>query len=181
MNTTLRVSFGFMLFAAVLFAGCEKLAELTKFDIPLSTKFTIPANSLVNTLITIPTPDIPTNADKIFDSNKTDTDLITSIKLKSMAVSINTPTAGTFKFLKNIEIWIKAGTLAETKLAYNSAVPAIVGNTLTVQLGDVDFKQYLTQNNVSFRIAFELDEAITEDYEIKLEPIFVVDAEILGQ
>jgi len=50
-----------------------------------------------------------------------------------------------------------------------------------VQLGDVDFKQYLTQNNVSFRIAFELDETITEAYEIKLEPVFVVDAEILGQ
>ena len=144
---------------AVLFIGinsCTKkqIDQLTEFDIAYSNNIIVPATTLNNTVsatapIDIKTPDIPTNSSSNFSSNKTTSDLISEIKMKSLSISVP---SGNLDFLKSVSIYINATGLSEALVATKSVIPS--GQTsVAMDMGDVNIKDYIKKDNISFRVS----------------------------
>lgn len=153
-KTILLLASAFMLFGI---SSCQKakdqLDQLTEFDIPYSNNITIPESTLNNTIsatapLDIKTPDVPTNSSSIFSNNKTSSDLISEIKMKSLTISVPT---GNLDFIKSISIYINASGLSEALVASKLTVP--VGQTsVSMDMGDVNIKDYIKKDNISFRV-----------------------------
>jgi hypothetical protein len=63
------------------FISCDKIDELTKFDIDYTTNFTIQATTLLGTPFDIVTPETTTNSESEFENNNTNSNLVESVKL----------------------------------------------------------------------------------------------------
>lgn len=139
-------------------SSCQKakdqIDQLTEFDIPYSNNIVVPATTLNNTVsatapIDIKTPDVPTNSSSLFSSNKTSADLISEIKMKSLTISVP---SGNLDFLKSVSIYINATGLAEALVASKTIIPT--GQTsVTMDMGDVNIKDYIKKDNISFRVS----------------------------
>lgn len=132
----------------------EKIDELTEFDIALPTAsadlpaatFTAPSVNL-NQAIVINTPEIPTNSSSEYSKNKTTFDLVSEIKM----VKLNVKTDGNLDFMKSIEVFIKAGS-DEKRIAKKDVIPAGTAD-LALDLDDVNIKDYISKEKISFKIS----------------------------
>lgn len=168
--------------SAIVFLGiqsCTKkdVNELTEFDINYSNELTIPSTSF--TTVTVPvdisTPEFATNISSNSSSNKTTTDLITEIKLTKFNISTS---SGNLDFLKSVTIYIKASGLSETQVATKSNIPA--GSTsISADLKDVNIKDYITKDKVSFRASFLFQTTGSSSMNLKMDETVHVKATIL--
>jgi hypothetical protein len=148
------LSFGLViLFIGINSCAKKQIDELTEFDIAYSNTVVVPATTLNNTVsatapIDIKTPDVPTNSSSSFSSNKTSSDLISEIKMKSLTISVP---SGNLDFIKSVSIYINATGLSEALVASKSVIPS--GQTSVVMdMGDVNIKDYIKKDNISFRV-----------------------------
>ena len=86
--------------AFVVLFSCDVVDDLTKFDLDYQTNYSVAATTIINTPFSLDTPDVTTESDSNFESNNTHKDLIESIKLKSLKLTIDAPESGNFNFLK---------------------------------------------------------------------------------
>lgn len=170
------------LFSLIVFCfSCdEDLNDLTVFDLDTTVEFTVPESSLVDIPFDIATPAIATNSASIFENNSTSTDLIESITLKSMELTVSDPANGNFDFLKEVRIYINADGAEEVEIAVGENIPTTGLSELQLTATGVNLKDYIILDNYSLRIRATTDEAITADYDIEVLSIFSVDANILG-
>ncbi len=166
--------------AVFVLPGCKALNKLTQFNIDYHTSFTYPANLPINLPGNTNTPDITTNADQQFAIKDTRKDLIQSIKLKQLTLTITDPSTQTFSFLKSVDVYISAPGLPETQVAHKDNIPANVGNTLDLDLFDVELRDYIKADNFNLRITSVTDEIITHAVTVDIYTKFFVDAKILG-
>jgi len=162
------------------FLGCKKVDKLTQFNMAYDETAVIKSSTGINLPFNIITPDIETNSESTFALNDTRKDLVERINLKSLNLSITSPSGEDFSFLKSITIYISAEGLSEEKIAWNSSIPENV-NSIDLSTTGVDLKEYLKASKMTLRLNTETDELITSDYTIKIHSIFFVDAKILGQ
>ncbi|AYN69405.1 hypothetical protein D1013_19450 [Euzebyella marina] len=166
--------------AIFLLVSCDKIDELTKFDIDYKSNVTIPSTMGVDLPFDIFTPDVETNSESEFEVNDTRKDLIEEIRLKQLVLKITSPEDADFSFLESIEIYISAEDLDEIKIAEEAQVDPNTGNTLDVDVIDIDLKEYIKKDKFSLRLYTVTDEAISRDHEIEVNSTFFVDAKILG-
>ncbi len=166
---------------AVLFvlASCKALDRLTMFDLKYDTTFTLPRTSVVGLPIDVTSPEVTTNTDRELTLHDSRKDLIESVKLKTLSLQIQTQ-GYTFRFLKSVEVYIKADGLPEVLIAEKSNIPDEIGNTLDMDVTDTDLTAYIKKEKIQMRVKTVTDEAIAQDLEIKIHSIFRVDAKILG-
>lgn len=167
-----------VIISAVL--SCDKLDELTKFEIDYQQRASIPSSTGVDLPFDIITPETETNSDTEFESNETRKDLIEEIKLIKLELVLDTPTDADFSFLKSIEIFISADGLEEISIASVNEVPEDIGNILVLDTSDADLKKYIKKDTYSLRLNTVTDELITRDHELEINSTFFVDAKILG-
>lgn len=167
--------------AGILYSGCDKVDELTQFDIEYTSEVTIPASSGIDLPINIFTPDIETNAEQKFQVNDTRKDKVEEINLKTLKLSVLMPEGEDFSFLKSIEIYINADGLSESLIAWKEDIPDDVGDELSLNTTDEDLKEYIKKDEFNLRMKTVTDEFIDQDHEIEVYSVFRVDAEILGQ
>ncbi|MDN3665034.1 hypothetical protein ACFFU1_02250 [Algibacter miyuki] len=164
---------------AVLFS-CSVLDELTKFDLDLQTRYSIPASTIVNVPASLATPDVTTESESTFENNNTNKDLIESIKLKNIKLSIETPEDGNFNFLKEIHVYIEADGLDELEIANMYDLENTNSSALDLDVLDQELKAYIKKDSYSLRVKTTIDETVSETHEIIIDTKFRVDAKILG-
>jgi hypothetical protein len=133
----------------------------------------------VNVPFNIYTPNITTSSESTFESNDTRKDLIESITLKTMTMTISDPSGDDFSFLKSIEIYISADGLSDTKIASKDNI----SNTTTVlnlETSTADIKEYIKKDSFKLKVTTTTDEVLTHNYTIDIHSVFFVDAKILG-
>ena len=67
-----------------IFTACDKLDELTKFDMEYSQRATIPSSAGIDLPFDVFTPEMETNSESTFEVNDTRKDLIEEIKLTEL-------------------------------------------------------------------------------------------------
>lgn len=160
--------------------GCDKIDELTKFDMDYNTSVVIESSVGVNLPFNVVTPQIETNSESEFAVNDTRKDLIEEIKLKSVDLTITSPEKEDFSFLESIEIYISAAGLDEILIASLEMIPENTGNVLQLDTVDTDLKEYIKKDEFSLRLNTVTDELIAADHYIDVNSVFFVDAKILG-
>ncbi|MBT2162687.1 hypothetical protein [Zobellia barbeyronii] len=160
--------------------SCDKLDELTKFNLDYKSQVTIPASAVIDLPFDMFTPDMETNSDSQFEVNDTRKDLIEEIKLTKLQLEITSPDDSDFSFLESLEVYISADGLDEIMIASKEVVDENVGDVLDVDVLDVDLKEYIKKDNFNLRMNTVTDELISTDHEIDVNTTFFVDAKILG-
>lgn len=164
----------------LLLFNCSIVDELTKFDIDYETSYTLNPVPIVGVPISLFTPDIETNSDTTFENNNTNKDLIESIKLKKLSISIPSPETGNFNFLKEIRIYLSTENVEEIEVANLFEIPNDNSNTIALDVLGYELENYIKEDEFKMRIYAVADETTTEVYEIDFFAIFAVDAKILG-
>ncbi|WP_291964184.1 hypothetical protein [Maribacter sp.] len=163
-----------------LFTACDKLDELTKFDMEYSQRATIPSSAGIDLPFDVFTPEIETNSESTFEVNDTRKDLIEEIKLTELELVIISPDGADFSFLNSIEVYISADDLDEIRIAYLEEVPDDAGSVITLDTSDTDLKEYIKKDEFSLRLNTVTDELMSTDHELEVNSTFFVDAKILG-
>ncbi len=169
-----------LLLTLVSLFSCDELDELTKFDLDYETSFTIEVPEDIDVPIEISTPTVTTNSEFEFENNDTRSDLIESITLKSLVISIDEPQSGNFDFLNEIRVSIIAEGLPELEIAYLENITEENLSELVLEVVDEDLKEYLKVDSYTFEITTIMNAFIQEDHTIAINSIFSVDAEIFG-
>lgn len=170
-----------ILFLTILFtiSSCDKVDELTKFDLEYKSKVVVPGATGINLPFDMLTPEMETNSESQFEVNDTRKDLIEEIKLTKLQLVITAPTNADFNFLKTIEVYISAEGLEEIKIA-EEEVAENMGSTLDVDVLDIDLKEYIKKDEFNLRLNTVTDKVINENHEIDVYSTFFVDAKIFG-
>lgn len=164
----------------VLLLNCSIVDELTKFDIDYQTNYSIAPTTLINSPFSIFTPDVTTESESTFENNNTRTDLIESIKLKNIKLTIESPEDGTFNFLKEIHVYIEANDIDEVEIANRFNLEDINSNTIQLDIIDEELKAFIKKESYKLRVKTVTDETINETHTIIIDTKFRVDAKILG-
>lgn len=180
-NFKLLMKSGIVLVSMMLLTvSCEEVNELTKFDIEYDKSFTVEANwGIIETPMSIPTPDITTNSEEKFSGNDTKKDLVEEIVLKELVLTVESPSDSDLSFLKSLTLYIDADGMDETEIASSDSIPDDIGKTLDMETTSVDLKEYIFKDSFSLRTEVTTDETISKDHEINAAMVFTVDAEIL--
>jgi hypothetical protein len=170
---------------ALLFSQCKKgddiVDSLTHFDFSTDYVVKVPASPMTPFPVSVVTPEIKTHSDVEFDNNNTRADMVEQISLKALTLSVETPTSGTLSFLKSVDIHAMADGLPAVRVAYKDQVSADVGSTLSLDMTNVELKEYFKKETYHLRVTVTTDEAITQEYAIRANGTFFVDAKVLGQ
>lgn len=162
------------------FIGCEKIDEVTQFDMEFNETVVIPSTIGVNLPFNILTPNIETNSESTFAVNDTRKDLIEEITLKTLNLTLTSPSNADFSFLTSIIVYISAEDLPEIKVAWKDRIPDDIGNVLDLELSDVDLKEYIQKDEFDIRLNTTTNKLLLSDHSINLHSVFFVDAKILG-
>jgi len=173
-----KLSLLFMLVLAL--NACDKIDKLTQFDLHLDNTITLPEGLPANIPYKFNDIYISLEDLSIFKDNNTTQELIEEAKLKELKLSITAPPDGNFNFLKDLEIYLSADNLPEIKIAWIYDHPDDNQNILYMNLSDVDLTEYLKKDSIKIGVSALTDEVLKEDYTIKIEYTFFIDAKILG-
>ena len=164
----------------LLSVSCEKLHELTQFEMDYDTSVTINSTVGINLPFNIYTPEIPTNSTSVFEVNNTRKDLIEEIKLQKLSLVIASPEDQNFNFLNSIEVYISTESLDEVKIAWLEDIPNDERKELNLNINEIDLKDYIKSDSIQLRTKTVTDRLITTDTDIDIHSTFWVDARILG-
>lgn len=160
--------------------GCKEISKLTKFDFPVSETFDIPASTALPILSSLSNSTVETNYQASFDQHNVSKNLVESITLKSLSITINSPENDDFSYLKSIEITMSADNLPDKKVAFKTSVPSNVGKTLVFDVNDtIDLKEYIFSGNIKLSIAATTTKSNSNE-NVTANAVFNVDAKILG-
>ncbi len=163
------------------FSSCDKVDELTQFEMAYTQSFTIEAGTPLDVPFQLITPSIETDYQEIYSQYDTRPDKIEEIKLRKVDFTITSPSEGSFNFLESIALSISTSDLEKTDIASKSAIGDMNENSISLETADVNLKDYLSVNEFNLNLDVVTDEVLSEDYVIDIHTVFFVDARVLGQ
>ena len=176
----MKLSLWILGFAVSIFSiSCKKLKSLKTFSLNYSYEVTVPGTLGINTPFDILTPEISTNSESAFQGNDTRADLVNSIHLDKLKLTLTAPQGGDLSFLNSIEIFIKADGLSEQVIAWKNDIPESVGTSIDLTTTGTDLKEYIKKPKYSIRVAVKTDKVITQDHKIKVDESYKVEAKLL--
>lgn len=164
----------------VMLSNCDVIDELTHFDIDLQTNYSVPATTLIDTPFNFNTPEVTTESESTFENNDTNSNLIESIKLKRIKLTIDSPTEGNFNFLREMHVYIKADNVEEVEIANIYDLQNTNSNTLELDVLGEELEAYIKKDSYQLRIKTITDETLNQTHDITIDTKFRVDAKILG-
>jgi hypothetical protein len=173
----------FFIFALILtlsFIGCQAVDKWTQFDMQYNAQVTFSSSAGINLPFNLFTPDITSNSEQQFAVNETRKDLIEEIYLKELELTISSPSGEDFSFLEEVSVYISATGLPEIEIAAKKPVPNSTGVLLSLDVSQVDIKEYIKKDKFTLRLKTVMDEILATDHVINVKSVFFVDAEILG-
>jgi len=166
---------------ALLFTafGCNKIAQLTSFSVKDHSSTTIKSTTQLNLPFDVTTPDVTTESQNEYEGNNTAKNLVESIYLKELKLTITNPSSQSFNFLKDIEIYINANGKSEQLIASKYSIADDVGTILLLDPTDVNLKEYVSQDSYKLRLRVTTDKIISNDVSIDIDSKFSVKAKLL--
>jgi hypothetical protein len=161
--------------------GCQKIDQLTQFNMEYDETIVVPSSTGINLPFNILAPDVETNSASTFAVNDTRKDLIESILLTQLKLTLTSPPNEDFSFLESVEIYISAEGLNEIRIAWQDNIQSNSSNNLDLIVGNEDLKEFIKKDKFALRVKTVTDEVLSSDHEIDLHSVFFVDAKILGQ
>jgi hypothetical protein len=161
-----------------LLMSCNELSKLTKLDVPFSQNTTLPALPIIVTDASILTPS--TSIDSLLTAYKVSSDLIQSVSLKKMNLTLTDPVDGDFTFLKSIQIYMVADGLTEVKVSGIDSISNTTGSTLALNVESVDLKSFAKKNKFQMKILLSTDKPTAVEYKLKIDMSLQLDLKILG-
>jgi len=159
--------------------SCKKVDKLTQFNMNYDTSVIIPSSTGVDLPIDFTTPEKETNSESTFELNNTRKDLIESIILTKLDLSVTLPEGHDFSFLNAIRIFLSAEDISESEIAWIYDIPSEPGPYLVLNTTDRDLSEYIIADSFKLRVNVRTDELMTQDYEIKVGTAFFVDAKLI--
>jgi hypothetical protein len=136
----------------------------------------VPSNTIsLNVPIDFTTPNVSTQSSSNLATNKTTQSLVDYIKLTKFDVGVGTDN---LDFLKSLSIFIKASGMNETLVASKTNIPTGLTN-ISMDLNDVNIKDYIFQPNVQFRVSVTIDASTANGQTLLLEQTVHVKATVL--
>jgi hypothetical protein len=135
----------------VAVSSCGKIGNVTFYE-EFNQSQNIPAFTLpVAATDSITSPDIATNVESQLQQNNTSPNLVQSVKLQTMTLTITTPPGQSFAYLQNIQVFILTDSIAPAEIAsqYNISTTS---DTLNMTIDNTELKLYLLTN--SFKLKF---------------------------
>lgn len=163
-----------------LLSSCSVIDELTKFDLDYQTNYSVASTTIINTPFNLFTPDVTTQSESSFENNNTHKDLIESIKLKKIRLTIDAPEDGNFNFLKEIHVFINAEGVEEVEIANIFGLEDTNSNILDLDILGQELKAFIKKDSFNLRIETVTDQTISETHDITIDTKIRVDAKILG-
>ena len=160
--------------------SCKKIDQFTQFTMDFNNEIVIPSSTGISLPINLLTPEVETNSESTFEVNDTRKDLIEEIRLTSLILTLNAPNNADFSFLESISVYMNAQDLPEVEIAWKDDVPDNVGNQISLNVSNEDFKEYIKKDEFSLRVNTITDEILTSDHQIDISSNFFIDAKILG-
>ncbi|TDW52442.1 hypothetical protein EV144_1011132 [Flavobacterium sp. 270] len=164
------------LFLAVLVSSCSAVDDLLSFTISNQASIKIKSTSPINLPSEIITPDVTTNSSTEFANNKTKANLVKDVKLRSLQLTIDSPSGKTFTFLKSIHLYISTTNSDEIELAYQDNINSSM-NTIDLICTDKRLDQYIKADSYKIRTQVTLKETLTQDVTVKAAMKFKVTAD----
>jgi len=166
----------FILFLLLNIISCKKAHDLFTFDVTDSSSFTIESQYGINLPFSIPTPDVNTSSEKEFENNNTKASLVKEIILKKLTLTITSPEGQTFKFLKNITLYISADGEDEIMLAKKENIDDGVGSVIDLEPTSAFLDVYVKKDKYKLRTEVTTDEVLLHDVDIRVDLTFQVTA-----
>lgn len=167
-----------MLVLVIFFAGCKALNKLTQFYVSYDTSMTVPSSLGVGSPFSFATPDVTTNSSQEFSGHNTDKNLINKVTLKELKLTISSPSTQTFDFMKDIEIYMSAGSLPKVMIASMYNIPQTGLTTLQLNVVSDDLKQYIIQDTIKLSVKVTTRKTVAQDTQIDAQSRFLVNARI---
>ncbi|MEM6349065.1 MAG: hypothetical protein AAF927_34580, partial [Bacteroidota bacterium] len=142
--------------------SCEKLSEFTQFNLNYTASVTVPATVGVDLPFDLFTPDIETNSETEFETEKTSKDLLEEVKLTKLDLTITSPTDADFDFLETITVYLAAEGLPEIAIATKDMVEDGITETLSLDVIEDDLKDYIKTDGFKLRANIKTDQVVTE-------------------
>jgi hypothetical protein len=161
-----------------LSSGCKVVENLLTFRIDNDASMTIPSAVGINTPLSIPTPEVSSQASQTFKNNNTDINKVKNVILERLNLTTTSPNQATFQFLKSIKIYISAPGLEEKLLASKMDIPTTVGNTLELETTSDAMDTYLKKETYSLRTEVVTRQVVGYETTIKAAMTFKVTANI---
>ncbi|MFT3749568.1 MAG: hypothetical protein QM768_14675 [Agriterribacter sp.] len=128
----------------------------------------------------INTPDVETQSEDQFAGHNTAKNLIETITLKEMKITIINPGDQNFDFLKSIEVYISTDGQEEVKAAWKNDMADAGVKEIVLDRSSANLKPYLMSNKYKLRLKTTTDKVLNKDVTVKISNTFRVDANILG-
>lgn len=162
----------------LLICSCEKIEDLTTFDIKNNTQVSIPAQGIVKVPLIIRSPEVQTSAEQTFKNNNTRADLVETASLSNLKLSILAPENQNFDFLNVIKIYIKDEAGKEALLASSENIPEDGRRVLELETSGADLKPFIQQENYTIRTEATTDQVLNQDVDIRVDMVFTVKAKV---
>jgi hypothetical protein len=159
--------------------SCKAIKKLGQFYVDYNTQAVFPANIPVNVPLTIYSPEIATNSSQVFQNNNTAANLIQSVTLNQLTLTITSPQGQTFSFLQNVSVYISTDSLPEIEIASRQNIPANVGDTLSLNVTNADLENYIKASQITLRVSGTTDQLTTTNINVNVYAQFFVQANLL--
>lgn len=166
--------------AAFGLGACEKVDKLTQFTVTDRTELKIEAGAATLLPYDLYTPPVYSEASRELTFNNTKAEMLESVKLQEFRMVITQPFGRSWDFLKDIEVFIDADQLPETKIAFETEITDQINATLLLKTADVQLTDYLKKGTYIIKTRLTTDKLITDDLDVSITTKFAVDAKVLG-
>ena len=159
-------------------SACKKEGKGIGFNLRFEEEFIISSGNPLNLPFNVLLPDVETNSQAQFAQNDTRAENITDIKLTSLGLSILSPQNQDFSFIKDVEIFINAEGLDETRLAYRFDVNT-TEKVLDLIPDESDFAEYIKKDKYSLRVRTVVKSTFNNNIRMKADILFRVRAKLI--
>lgn len=169
------VILGLILF---IISACNRGDSEANFELSFTENFGVEGSVGANFPIDTAGDSQPTGLDQAMQANGTRADLLLNAEPSLIEVSVASPAGEDFSFMKNLEIYLQAGDLNDVRIAFLDPVP--LGNDTIIRLQTVSFdiKDYLQEDEISFRLRGITDEFLIEEHQLELSCTFKVSGNV---
>lgn len=165
-------------FFAVILSACEKLDDLTRFNLNAETKFTIPGQQTgLGDILSIPKAEVQTSSEQTFRNNNTRADMVEEARLNKLKLTITAPSQASFDFLNSIKIYIKAEGEEEVLLASKANIPEGL-RVLELETTGTDLSSYVKKESYTIRTEAVTDEVVDYDVDVQVDMTFEIKAKV---
>lgn len=162
----------------LFFISCKKINSFTQFEMSYNQEVVIPSSTGINLPVNFYTPETQTNSETTFEVNDTRKDLIESVLLNQLTLSILIPENGDFSFLNSLSIYISSENLPELKIAWKEDIDGNNVDEIDLIVTSEDLQEYVKESSFTLKVNMVTDEILNEEYKLNVYSLYFIDAKL---